>query len=119
MLILAIVHTSKRNALILAVSMPMFSLMISGHPVFPKMILIMCELTMNVFLFYAFTKRVNNIFLAVLSSIIISKAMYYLLKFVFISFAIINTDLISTPILVQVVTTVIFSMYLFLFYRKD
>ena len=119
MLILGLVHTTKKNAFILALTMPLFSLIISGHPAFPKMVLIAVELSLNVFLFYALARKIKYIFPSILLSIIISKTIYYLLKFILIKFTIINTALISTPILIQLITTLIFSCYLFAFYKKN
>lgn len=117
MLILAMVHTNHKNAYILALTMPLFSLIISGHPALPKMILIATELCLNVFLFYALAKYMKNVFPAILISIISSKIIYYLLKFILINLAVINTELISTPILIQIITTLVFSLYLFKFYK--
>ncbi len=119
MLILAMVHTSKSNAYLLALTLPLFSLVISGHPVFPKMLLIAFELSLNVFLFYLMAKRIKSVFPAILLSIVISKVLYYALKFLLIQVAVIETGLITTPILIQVVMTFIFSLYLYLFFRKN
>lgn len=119
MLILAMVHTSKSNAYLLALTLPLFSLVISGHPVFPKMLLIAFELSMNVFLFYILAKRIKAVFPAILLSIVISKMLYYALKFLLIRLAVIETGLITTPILVQVIMTFLFSFYLYLFLRNN
>ena len=118
MLIFALVHTNKTNAYLLALSMPVFSLIISGHPAFPKMILIALELSLNVFLFYTLVKKVKYVFPSVLFSIIISKAIYYVLKFMLIKFTILDTELFSTPIWIQVIMTFLFSLYLFIFYSR-
>jgi hypothetical protein len=118
MLVLALVHTNKQNAYLLALTMPLFSMIISGHPVFPKMMLIAIELSVNVFLFYLLTNKMKYMFPAILLSILFSKMIYYLLKFILIQFAVLNTGLIATPILVQLITTVLFSLYLFRFYKK-
>ena len=119
MLILAMVHTSRKNAYLLAFTMPLFSLLISGHPVFPKMLLIALELSMNVFLFYILLKKVKYTFPAILFSIFFSKILYYSLKFILIQVAVINTEIVSTPILMQVITTFLFSIYLYVFYKKN
>jgi hypothetical protein len=119
MLILALVHTNKKNAYLLAVTMPVFSMIISGHPVLPKMILIAMELSLNVFLFYALSKKMKHIFPAILLSIFFSKIIYYIFKFILIQLTVINTELFATPILVQVITTLVFSIYLVVFYKKN
>ena len=113
MLIVAMVHSNKQNAFLLAISLPLFSFAVSGHPVFYKMLLISAELTLNVWLFFMFLRIVKNSFTAMLTSIVISKAVYYLVKAVLISLAVSGPGLFSTPIWIQVLTTLIFSGYAF------
>jgi hypothetical protein len=119
MLILAIVHTNRKNAYLLALTMPLFSMLVSGHPVPPKMLLMSLELFLNVFLFFTLMKKTQSVFPSILLSIVFSKFIYYFLKFMLIYFMVINTDLIATPILVQVVTAIVFSSYLYVFYRRS
>jgi hypothetical protein len=118
MLVLALVHTSKRNSYILALSMPLFSFIISGHPVFAKMFLIGMELSLNVFLFYLLAPRMRNVFPAIFISILLSKAVYYLLKFALIRLAVMDTSLVAMPLLIQLVMTVVFSSYLAIMLRN-
>ncbi len=118
MLILAIAHTKKKNAYLIALTLPLFSFLISGHPNIFKAVIMTMELLLNVWLFYELTKRTNQ-FVAMLSSIILSKIFYYLLKFGLISFAVLQSGLISTPIYLQVITSVVFSGYLFFIYRRN
>lgn len=118
MLILALVHTTKQNAYILAITMPLFSFLISSHPVFSKMLLITFELGLNVFLFHLLVSKFKHTFLPILLSILGSKIIYYILKFGLIQFAILKSGLISTPILIQIVMTLTFSGYLYFFYKK-
>jgi len=118
MLILAMVHGDRRNAYLLAATLPLFSFAISAHPVFYKMVLISAELTLNVWLFFMLRERFRNNFAAMVSAIILSKVAYYLLKAIFISAVLIVPGLFSTPIWIQLLTTLIFSGYAFLVLRK-
>lgn len=118
MLILALVHTTKQNAYIIAITLPLFSFLISGHPVLPKMALIAFELSLNVFLFHALLKYFKKAFLPVVFSIIGSKLVYYIIKYGLIQFAVLKSGLISTPIYIQLIMTLVFSAYLFSFYKK-
>ncbi len=118
MLILAIAHTKKKNAYLIALTLPLFSFLISSHPNIFKAVIMTMELLLNVWLFYELTKRTNQ-FVAMLSSIILSKIFYYLLKFGLISFAVLQSDLISTPIYLQVITSLVFSGYLFFIFRRN
>jgi len=120
MLVLAMVHTNRRNAYIIALTLPVFSLLVSGHPVALKTVIMTIELVLNVWLFYAISKKWSNTFGAMLLSIVISKLVYYLLKFGLISMAVFDSELISTPLYLQLITSVVFSAYLFfLFKRKE
>lgn len=117
MLILIIAHTSRKNAYLIALTLPLFSFLISAHPFFLKTMLITLELVFNVWLFYFLADRMKNQFAAMVTSIFASKLLYYLLKFGLISFALIDSALISTPIWIQVVTMLIYSGYLFFVMR--
>ena len=118
MLILALVHTTKQNAYIVAITLPLFSFLISGHPVLPKMALIAFELSLNVFLFHLLLNKFKKAFLPVVFSIIGSKLFYYIIKYGLIQFAVLKSGLISTPIYIQLIMTLVFSAYLFSFYKK-
>jgi len=117
MLILALAHTSKKNAYLIALTLPLFSFLISAHPNIFKALIMTMELLLNVWLFYKLSAKVNK-FIAIFSSIVISKVVYYLLKFGLISFAVLQTGLISTPIYLQIITSVVFSSYLFFILHK-
>ena len=82
------------------------------------MLLITAELLFNVWLFYTFRNRMKNIFAAMASAIIISKAAYYGFKAIFISLALIGPGLISTPIWIQLLTTLLFSSYALLLLKN-
>lgn len=114
MLILAIAHTSKKNAYFLAATLPIFSFVVSAHPVFLKTLLISGELLVNVWLFFLLSERIKNKFGAMVISIAISKIAYYVIKFTLLSFVLLQGSLISTPILIQMVTMFLFGGYIFL-----
>lgn len=118
MLILALAHTTKRNAYLLALTLPLFSFLISSHPVFIKMILISFELVVNVYIFYLLKDRMAKVFPAILMSIIASKVIYYAIKYVLIYAALLSSGLISTPILIQIITASTFSLYVYLFFKS-
>ncbi len=118
MLIIAMVHSNRQNAFLLAISLPLFSFAVSGHPVFYKMLLISAELALNVYLYFMFVRIFKNSFTAMLSGIVISKMVYYLVKAVLISLAVTGPGLFSTPIWIQVLTTLIFSGYAFVILNR-
>jgi hypothetical protein len=119
MLIIAIAHTTKRNAYLIALTLPIFSFLVSAHPHILKTLLITIELVINVWLFYFLKKHWKNYFAAMLTSILVSKLAYYLMKYAMINFAFLDSSLISTPIYLQVITMVVFSWYLLFVMSKN
>lgn len=117
-LILALVHTNRHNAYILAATLPVVSFMLSGHPVLFKAFLISGELVLNVALFFTFFRFFKSRFAAILASIAASKFVYYLLKFALLQWAVLEGSLISTALWIQVSTMVLFSLYVAFFYKK-
>jgi hypothetical protein len=119
MLILSMVHSGKFNAYILAITLPLFSYMISAHPILPKMFLISAELSLNTWLFFYLKERIGNMFFTATLSILISKLVYYLLKILMISTAVVDMEIFSTPILYQFLTMLLFSAYISRYYKRN
>lgn len=123
-LILSIVFFDKRMTYLMALTMPIFSFLISSHPVFLKVLLISIELFLNVYMYYLLFDLTKKTFLSALISIISSKIIYYALKYLLIVGLVFSSSLVSTPILMQVATTIVFSFIIFLVpqlinYRKS
>lgn len=92
---------NRNNALFLAISLPLVSFLLSAHPVFPKNLLISFELAINVLLIDVLVKKSQHIFFAVLLSILISKLIYYLVKWLLIMGGLLDTGIVDTNLLVQ------------------
>ncbi len=118
-LVVALVHTSKRNAYIIALTLPLFSFLISSHPQILKSFLLSAELVINLSLFFLLKDKLKNVFTSLFLSIVISKVIYYLLKFVLIYFALLNDKLFSTPIYFQIGMAVILSAYFYMINRSS
>ena len=114
MLILAIVHTSRRNAYLIAITLPLFSMLVSAHPSIIKTSLITGELLTNFWLFFFLSEKLSNKSLSLFLSIIASKLLYYLVKFLMINSALMSGELISTPIYIQLVMLAGFTVYVYL-----
>ena len=104
LLFVAIIFTSRRNALLMALWLPLLSMLTSGHPVFPKVVLIQGELALNVLIFSSLFRRPSRFALAAAASILASKAVYYAAKFVLIKAVLLDGNLISTPWTFQLAT---------------
>ena len=109
-----ILITTNKNALIVALFLPILSTLISGHPVFPKNIIIIIELLSNVLLYNYFLKLKINIFLSVIFSIVISKFIYYFLKYILISFGFLQMELVSTLFSYQLINIVLILIIVFI-----
>jgi len=118
MLILMLLHTTKTNAYIIALTLPVFSFLLSGHPIPPKMMLISAELILNVFLFFFLVNKIKSVPAALFISVIGSKVFYYLVKLVLINAAVLSSGLVGIPIYIQIVMALLFTGYAFVAIRK-
>ena len=112
-----LIHTNRKNALLIAISIPIFSLIVSSHPVILKSVLITIELLVNLLFFYFFIEKTGT-FLAMFFSIIYSKFIYYSGKYLLIQMQWIDGDLVSTSLIIQFAVAVGLSLYAALFYKK-
>jgi len=119
MLIFSLIHTSRKNAYLLAIVLPLFSYFISAHPVFPKMLLIASELVLNVWLFTFLTNKFKNNFVSMFLSIALSKIYYYVVKVGLVSFAVVSGSIISTPLYIQLIVSIVLSFYAFFMLRRE
>jgi len=118
MIILAMVHTRRENPYILALTLPFFSYLISGHPLLVKSGLIAIELAAMVFVFFTLARYVHR-FAAIFASIWISKLLYYGLKYIAVMTILPEEPLVGTPLLLQLGTSVAFSIYVWLMFRES
>lgn len=118
-LVVALIHTSKKNTFLIALTLPLFSFFISSHPQIVKSLLLSAELLINLSLFFLFKEKIKNVFASLLLSIIISKVIYYLLKFAFINFALLDDKLYSTPYYFQIISALLLSTYIYWTNRSE
>jgi len=116
--IIAAVYLKKPNLYFLAVVLPLISFFISGHPIFVKSLIMVMELNINVFLIGALKSKIKNSFLLVLSSIVMSKVIYYILKYILFMYVINeNIEIGKERIIEQIVLMVILSLTYYLLER--
>ena len=106
-----------KNALVLAVTLPLFSSAIGMHPVFPKCLLIAVELAANVLLF-VWLARILNAGIAAFISIMCSKLLYYGLKAAVLYAGLLQMELISTGLWIQFAVAVLISVAFALLWRR-
>lgn len=109
---------NKRNAYIMAITLPLFSFFVGGHPVFAKALLMAVELSVNVFLFDVLSKKIKNAAVAMFLSIVLSKVFYYIIKFGIISAGLLDASMVATGLLTQVIVAVVLSIAFWKFSEK-
>lgn len=112
-LVFALITTSKRNTFLIALTLPIFSFLISSHPSILKSFLLAGELSLNISLFYLLKDKINNLFFSFLLSITLSKLSYYIAKFAFIKYDLLDQKLISTPIEYQLMIMLLLSFVVY------
>ena len=119
MIVISMIYSSKRNTYLIALSLPVFSFLISSHPIFPKMLIMTLEFGLNVWLFYMFARFMRNYFLSMLFSIMISKGVYYLLAYLAVEMSYIsNAEVSSIPFYFQVIVTLVLSAYIYVMFSR-
>lgn len=117
-----------KNSLVLALLLPLFSMLVSSHPVFPKCLLISVELGSNVLLLTWFSRIAGRLWpsrlglttgIAAFVSILVSKGVYYLLKLAVIAAGWLQMDLVSTALWVQLLVAVAISAIFALFAARQ
>jgi len=96
LLFAAVLFSSRRNALAIALCLPLLSLATSGHPVFPKVMLIQGELALNAAIFYGLWRRWGRFAAVAVVSILVSKAAYYAAKLILVRSALLDGDVVAT-----------------------
>lgn len=109
---------NKKNAYIMAVTLPLFSFFVGGHPVFAKALLMAAELSANVFFFYVLSRRIKNKAVAMVLSILASKVFYYIVKFGIISIGILDGPMVATGLMTQLIVAVVLSVTFWRFSEK-
>lgn len=118
MVILSIAHSFRANSYLLAFTLPLFSWVISGHPELFKMLVMTGEIVFNVFLFYYLVRKIVSVLLSMIISIVVSKVLCYVFYLVFFSMMFIKEEAEPAFLIAQVITTLVFSFYVFFILRK-
>ena len=107
------------NAFLLALAMPLFSALVTGHPPFFKALLISVELVVNIFLLVQLIDRTKlHLALSLFLSMVASKLVYYGMKVIFIHSGLIDGELITTNLWLQLGTGVFITLVFYLVWMK-
>ena len=102
-----------RNALVLAVLLPLVSCLLAGMPTAPKMVCMMAELATVAGLFHLLSRR-WTVLPAVLVAIVAGKVVYYALKAIILAPA----TLVGTEWWIQLGTVIVWGGLFAMSYRK-
>jgi len=106
-LLVAILYASRGNALLMAATIPLISTATSGHPIFPKNLIIGVELMVFAGILTAKSIQTLNIPLRFLTALMASKLVYYIVKALVIYSGWLSMSLVSTSLLIQIQGAVI------------
>ena len=106
-LIIAMLYTHRANAYLLALTVPMISFAVSGHPEPFKAVLMGIEFSVLVAA-WDFLARAKGWtpFLALTAAILAGKVVYYTLKYLSLSAGFLDGNLVSTPVATQAILAV-------------
>ncbi|OGI11548.1 MAG: hypothetical protein A2Y40_08650 [Candidatus Margulisbacteria bacterium GWF2_35_9] len=112
MLVVSIIFSSRYNAYALAIMLPLFSFLVSGHPAPVKMVIIIAELLINVWLFLRLAGYTKKSFIAMALAILISKVFCYLLYWMVLSWSFVVEESSLVFILAQLILTTVLSSFI-------
>jgi len=118
MLVLALMYSSRWNAYALAIVLPLFSFLVSGHPAPIKMMIIMAELLLNTWLFLLFYRNSKRAFLSTFVSILLSKVFCYAMYLAVFSMAFVKEEAEITFLITQAILTLLLSTMVWLILHR-
>jgi len=110
LVLITVVYSSRSNSLAIAAALPVLSFLSTGHPVFPKFLIMSGELMVFAFVLSSFRLRQSNRLIRFLGAVFVSKIIYYLIKGGAIAFGYLDQVLISTDLYTQIQALVILSI---------
>jgi len=114
-LIIALLFTTRANAFLIALTLPLASFLLSGHPAPFKALLMGIELMVLVASYGYLAEKLRVPAVAALTAaILVGKLVYYTMKYAALSAGLLGGSLVSTPLQTQVLlalgTAVIFGL---------
>lgn len=110
---------NKKNAYIMAVTLPLFSFFVGGHPVFVKALLMALELSANIFLFDLISRKIKNTAGAMFIAIVASKTLYYIIKYGVLALGLMEGPMVATGLLTQIIVAAVLSVSFWKFQERS
>lgn len=111
MLVIALLFSNRYNAFVLAILLPVFSFLVSGHPAPVKMLIISAELLLNAWLFTVLFKTMKRPFLSMLSSVLMSKIFCYAMYWIFFTRTFLAGESQTIFLISQLVVALVLSLF--------
>lgn len=109
-ILLTVAYSSRGNALLMALALPLLSFLSTGHPVAPKFLLIGAELMIFVWVMGIGSGVKYEKWLSFLGAVVVSKVAYYSLKAGIIGLGWLNQELFSTGLFSQLIALGVLSL---------
>ncbi len=120
LVLVTVIYSSRWNSVAIAAALPILSFLSTGHPVFPKFLVMSSELMVFGFVLSSVHTRQSKKIIGFLSAILISKIIYYIIKGGIIALGYLDQPLISTAFYTQIQALVILaSIFLALEYLES
>lgn len=114
-----LISRNNANAFVLAATIPVFSSLITGHPVFYKSLLISVELLIHLGCFIWMAKKIKwHPAIVFFIAAVISKLCYYLFKYIFLKAGLLSGSLQATGLDIQLCTISGLSILFAIFYKQ-
>ena len=111
---------SAISIVVLAVAMPFTSLLLTGHPMVYKSVIMSVELSIYGIIFSLILNRVyQSITLAYIVSQIFGQVIYFSLKYLLIKMALMNSAMFSSSIIIQIIVFIILGLCLQIIYNQQ
>lgn len=113
LVLITVVYSNRGNALGIAAVLPILSFLSTGHPVFPKFMIMSMEMIVFAFVLSTLSQRKSSGLVTFLGAVFISKGVYYLIKAGAIALGFLDQVLISTDLYTQIQAVVILGLVYF------
>lgn len=101
LVLITVVYSNRGNSMGIAAALPVLSFLSTGHPVFPKFLIMSGELMVFAFVLGMLSQSRSSGLVAFLGAVLISKLAYYFIKFSVISLGWLQTPLLTTSVITQ------------------
>ena len=101
LVLVTVMYSTRWNSVTIAAVLPVLSFLSTGHPIFPKFLIMSMELMIFSWVMSFLIQKQSGAVMTFISAILVSKLAYYAIKAGAIGFGVLNQQLVSTELWVQ------------------